>query len=193
MVKLKINNKWIEYPSEKKTIFVIRPGAGTFHNKDAYNQLEKYFHIIYFGKTGGQYDNYPDNWPVNSQVSSNGNHLGGICEIIKNYIIQQNIIPSLILVGSRGGQVSIGKIWENIWRGPTVIINAGCLLTHTHIPKEVKPLFITMGKDYFEHVNTIEKVKTLYDSLSDKQQAYIIHLPYEAHMPQLVEQLEKLL
>ena len=48
MIKLKIENKWIEYPSESKTIFVIRPGAGTFHNKEAYNELEKHFHYLFW-------------------------------------------------------------------------------------------------------------------------------------------------
>ena len=56
MVYIKLDTKWINMVAEKNVIFVIRPGAGTFKNKSAYNQLESQYKVIYFGNTGGQYD-----------------------------------------------------------------------------------------------------------------------------------------
>lgn len=187
MVYLNIKNKWDKIIPEQKTVFVIRPGAGTFRNKKAYDFLEKEYNVVYFGQTGGEYDNYPNGWQDNKNILSTGKHLGGIAELVKTYIQKYNIIPSIIIAGSRGGQVTIGKIWEIIWRGPTVVINAGCLLTNTKIYKETTPLFITMENDYFTSVNTISKVKTLFDIYKSTkyQHGFIIHLKGHYHMPNL--------
>ena len=75
-----------------------------------------------------------------------------------------------IICGSRGGQVTIGKVWETIWRGPTIIINGGSLTTKTIIPKQVHALFIIMGNDYFKSVNTPQKVKKLSENINQKEQ-----------------------
>ena len=81
----------------------------------------------------------------------------------------------------------LGKVWEDVWRGPCVIINAGCFTTRTIIPKGVFPLFITMEKDYFKSVNTYEKVvKLFYNYVEDPgQKGVFIHLLGEEHMPDL--------
>ena len=133
---LRISNEWIKMPSNNNLAFVIRPGAGTFKNKIAYEKLESRYKVVYFADSGGEYDNYPDNWENNANVSCRGHHLGGIVELVKNYIENTNQIPSVIITGSRGGQVTLGKIWESLWRGPSIIINAGCLTTNTIIPKQ---------------------------------------------------------
>lgn len=179
---LKIDKEWVKMPPTDNLVFVIRPGAGTFRNRKAYEKLESRYKVVYFAETGGQYDNYPDNWENNANVSSTGNHLGGIVELLKKYIEQTNLIPAVIITGSRGGQVTVGKIWQGLLRGPTIIINAGCLTTNTAIPKEVSPLFITMGNDYFKTVNSIKKVlsKTQYIKLLK-----CIHLKDHGHIPDL--------
>ena len=193
MIKLKINSNWIDFPSDPKLVFVIVPGAGTIRNLNAYRQLEKKFNVIYFGKSGDKYDKYPDNWYVNKNVSSTDINLGGLSNLIKNHIINTNSIPSLIISGSRGSQVTIGKVWETIWRGPSIMINAGCLTTQTKIPFDVKPLFIVMENDYFKSVNSTSKVVNIYNKLSSKQTGYCVYLPNEYHMPKLVNNLENLL
>lgn len=195
MVKVRIDREWIDVSYDKNLIFVIRPGAGTFQNKLGYQNLENYFNVIYFGETGGEYDKYPQNWNDNKLVLNTGKHLGGICELVTNYIIYKNEIPGIIITGSRGGQVTLGKIWENIWRGPSIIINAGVLTTRTNIPKEVNPLFITMGKDYFTSVNNINKVEKLFNKLKEKenQNGYIVYLENEGHMPDMNKKFLKLL
>ena len=191
MVHINKEGKWIE-TSCNDLVFVIKPGAGTFYNRKAYQRLEEKFNVIYFGETGNKYDKYPHNWFNNSDVSSTGNHLGIISQFVKNTIIKDNLIPSVIIVGSRGSQVTIGKIWEEVWRGPTIMINAGSLTTNTRVPKEVIPYFITMGNDYFKSVNTPEKVLCLFNILKeDKYQiGYNIHLKNEYHMPNFKGNLE---
>jgi len=189
------NSEWIETKPKKKLIFVIVPGAGTRINHQAYKKLEEHFTIIYFGKSKGVYDKYPENWQTNKNVSSKGYHLGGISDLVKNYILSKNNIPSLIICGSRGSQVTIGKIWHTIWRGPTINFNAGCLTTDTQIPFGVKPIFITMGDDYFTSVNTNNKTQLLFNKLNKtpSENGIFINLKYEKHMPLLINQFEFLL
>jgi len=184
---IKFDSIWTNIPPTKNLVFVIKPGAGTFYNKNAYKELETEYDIVYFGKSGGEYDNYPLNWNQNGLVKNHGKHLGGIAELIKNYIQTSNQIPAAIICGSRGGQVTIGKVWDTIWRGPTVVINAGCLTTKTRIPPEVSLMFITMGGDYFTSVNRPEKVEALFKRyiVSQNQTAMGIHLINQTHMPNL--------
>ena len=187
MVLINKETKWINPNADKKLIFVIKPGGGTFYNKDAYRKLEEKYEVVYFGESGGQYDRYPQGWENNNTVLNEGYHLGGITQLVKKYILSKNKVPSIFIVGSRGGQVTIGKIWESVWQGPTIIINAGSLTTNTSIPKNVIPLFVTMKWDYFEMVNTQYKVKTLFNKLKTgiNQLGFNLYLSNQSHMPKL--------
>ena len=183
-VLIQTDGLW-EYHKPLKTIFIISPGAGTYSNRFAYLHLEKYYNLIYIGNSGDKYDHYPNNWQINKNVVDKGFHLGGLAELFKLYI-DKGIIPCALICGSRGGQVTLGKVWE-IWRGPSIIINAGCLTSRTIIPKGVFPLFMTMENDYFTSVDTNEKViKLFYQYIANpKQKAVFLHLLRERHMPNL--------
>lgn len=183
-VLIQKDGRW-KYFKPLKTIFIISPGAGTYSNRFAYLYLEKYYNLIYIGKSGDKYDHYPNNWQINKNVVDKGFHLGGLAELFRLYI-DKGIIPCALKCGSRGGQVTLGKVWE-IWRGPSIIINAGCLTSRTIIPKGVFPLFISMENDYFTSVNTNEKViKLFYQYIENpKQRAVFLHLLGEGHMPNL--------
>ena len=194
MIQLCIDNNWLSLENNDNIIFVIVPGAGTYRNKLAYQCLEKNYRVIYIGKSGSEYDKYPDNWQNNGFVESNGYHLGGIYQLVKEKI-SKKIIPSAIICGSRGGQVTIGKIWESLWRGPTIMFNAGSLTTQTIIPKGVSILFIIMELDYFKSVNNPSKVKYLFDKfrVNEKIKMNIIYLKNHYHMPNLNLDLRDLL
>jgi hypothetical protein len=194
-VFIKQNNIWNEYIPTPKLVFVIVPGSGTYSNRFEYNRLKQNFNLVFFGERGCKYDNYPNNWEINKLATNKGNHLGGLCQEIIKYINSIKKIPSAIICGSRGGQVTLGKIWYSIWRGPSVIINAGCLTTNTKIPYGVKPLFITMEKDYFTMVNTPKKVHNLFNKLNinKTEKGVFIHLLNEAHMPKFENRLKGLL
>jgi hypothetical protein len=189
------NGDWIQTISTKKLVLVISPGAGTYSNRHEYSRIAIQFELVYIGENAGKYDIYPDGWEHNSTVSHQGEHLGGLAEEVSKYISNTNKIPSVIICGSRGGQVTIGKIWSNVWRGPTIIINAGCLTSNTIIPQGVRPLFITMQNDYFKTVNTIIKITKEYYKLveSSNQLAYVVHLPNEFHLPRFENRLQNLL
>lgn len=179
------NKQWIQR-KPSRTIFVIAPGAGVYSNRFAYQELQKYFTLVYIGKRGDKYDRYPDNWSINKNVHNYGDHLGGLSRVFKT-IVDEGTIPCGVICGSRGGQVTLGKVWEDVWRGPSIIINAGCLTSRTHIPKGVFPLFITMEGDYFKSVNTFQKViRLFYNYVEDpSQKAVFIHLLGDEHMPNL--------
>jgi hypothetical protein len=193
MIKLYKNHKWVSV-NPTNTVFVISPGAGTFRNRKAYQLLEQYYSVIYIANSGGIYDKYPTYWENNSFVVSSGNHLGGIAELVSQKIFNDNIIPCAIIAGSRGGQVTIGKIWERIWRGPTIMVNAGCLTTQTIIPSEIPILFIIMEFDYFQSVNTPKKVKELINKYQENENvnANIVYLKNHYHMPNLNKELSEL-
>ena len=117
------------------------------------------FNVIYFAQSGGEYDKYPLLWENNSFVEGQGKHLGGIAELVEHKIYTEKVIPSIIIAGSRGGQVTIGKIWERIWRGPTIVINAGVLTSRTMIPDNMPILFIIM-----EITNDLKSITPYYHS-----------------------------
>lgn len=193
MIKIYKNHKWVPV-NPTNTIFVISPGAGTFRNRKAYQLLEQYYNVLYIANSGGIYDKYPTHWENNSFVISSGKHLGGIAELVSQKIFNDNIIPCAIIAGSRGGQVTIGKIWERIWKGPTIMVNAGCLTTHTALPSEIPILFIIMEFDYFQSVNRPEKVKELIVKYQENKNmnTNIVYLKNHYHMPNLNTDLVKL-
>lgn len=186
MVLLKIGFEWYKSSPNKNLIFIISPGAGTYANRFAYKYLSNFYKLVFIGHSGDKYDKYPDNWQNNKLVETNGIHLGGLSQLFKKNI-DKNGIPCAVICGSRGGQVTLGIIWHHFWRGPSIIINAGCLTTRTEIPFGVKPLFIIMEKDYFTSVNRITKIKSLFNKLkqTNEQDGICIYLLEERHMPNL--------
>ena len=195
MVRINENGKWVFKEPTKDLVYIIVPGAGTYNNKVIYEKIKSDYNVVYIGSSGGVYDSYPLNWEMNGMVEMNGNNLGGLACVIGDRMTRLNEIPALILCGSRGGQITIGKVWESIWRGPTIIINAGCLTTNTQIPIGVKPMFIIMEYDYFTSVNSIGKVLRLFDSLKEKEshKMSIVYLKSQSHMPKYRGDLEGLL
>ena len=42
-------------------------------------------------------------------------------------LIEQGNGPAAVVTGSRGGQITVVRLWATGWRGPTVVLNGGCL------------------------------------------------------------------
>ena len=91
--------------------------------------------------------------------------------------------PSLLICGSRGSQVTIGLVWRHYWRGPTIVINGGCLTSETLIPAPVFPVMITMTGDYFG-TKSLDFVQEKFAAVSDTGGVQI-HLLGQGHMPRL--------
>ena len=92
-------------------------------------------------------------------------------------------IPSLIICGSRGGQVTIGYLWKHYIRCPTIVLNGGCLTSRTRIPRGVFHVMVTMGQDYFD-TNQPSYTRSQFAELSDVY-GILVHLQRHSHMPSL--------
>jgi hypothetical protein len=79
----------------------------------------------------------------------------------------------------RGGQVTVGLVWRNYWRGPTVVINAGSLTSKTPIPMGVFPVMVTAEYDYF-HTKDQKYVHKQFEKLSEVP-GMLFHLPVASH------------
>lgn len=163
-------------------ILVLQPGAGTYTNKRAYESLEDFDekNIITFSERYGY--KYPSNWRENDQLrlpDRTTRDLVGYAKVVFKRI--QKNPPEVIICGSRGSQVTIGLIWRFFWRGPTILINAGCITSKTSIPSPVFPIFITMGHDNFS-TNNIKAVQADFSTLSNVS-GYGYHLADQGHMP----------
>lgn len=94
--------------------------------------------------------------------------------------------PALVICGSRGCQVTVGLLWRHFWRGPTVLINAGCLTgTTTTIPREVFPVLIPCGEDdLFKHDRRsgIQNLINAFERFSESD-GILLHLTNQGHMP----------
>jgi len=63
--------------------------------------------------------------------------------------IKAGVVPKLIIMGSRGGQVVLPVLLRSFWRGPYVAINTGPLTSNSAIPVGSDPWVVTCGQDYF--------------------------------------------
>lgn len=182
---------WNTVSANPDHILVIRPGAGTYVNKKVYTTLKDKYTLSYLGKTN-QDDGYPKNWRRNSNLHltipfKTASERSNLLELAGKFpaLISSNP-PALIICGSRGCQVTIGLIWRHFWRGPSVMINGGCLTgTVTDIPRGVFSVLIPCGDDdLFGHhkKSGIEKLIENFNMYSE-QDGIMIYLRKQGHMP----------
>merc|ERR1712159_567581 len=62
--------------------------------------------------------------------------------------------PAIVIAGSRGGQVTLPRLWNIGWRGPTLCINGGCVKATVIPGAPVRLVLFTGGQDYFETNDT---------------------------------------
>jgi hypothetical protein len=175
---------WSMREPDKDYILVIEPGAGTHHNRKAYEKLRNRGYILLILRAEGGYNTvYPEGWTDNSTLGRTGEaNLANLAFQYEEAVGDK--IPGLIICGSRGGQVTIGLVWRNFWRGPTMIINAGCLTSNTPIPMGVFPIMVTMGGDYFGTKDPDFVHKRFYElSAVD---GMLFHILFDGHMPSLL-------
>ena len=175
-------HNWDMRRADANCILVIVPGSGTHRNRSVYDELVKHgYQLIFMGTSGYEYDKYPAHWDNNQSLRSTGGgrDLASLASLYTEAV--GNRIPAMIICGSRGAQVTIGLVWRNFWRGPTIVINAGSLTTSTQIPMGVFPVMVTMGNDDF-HTSKESYVHQNFKDLSEVP-GMLFHLPLDAHMP----------
>jgi len=162
----KVNDNWKTYEPNPKVIYLISHGFNG--NIEILQNLGFTVYHIY----EQVYDNYPTRWKEGDTTwitnpSGNGKNLASLVDMkilpqIK-HLISIGEGPSLVLTGSRGGQVTMSRLW-NFWRGPSICLNGGCTFT-TPVPN-VKLGLITGGNDFFQTKDlnyTMEKFKNWPD------------------------------
>ena len=171
---------WNSEIPEQKVVLIIGPGAGTFQNSVVYDILRSngYKLLILKGKDG-----YPNNWQDNKGLDMYNHKRNDLLSLAKDYTqVVGKLKPSMLICGSRGCQVTLGKIWEHFWRGPSLIINGGCLVSDTLIPNGVFPVLVTATNDYFPTKND-KYVRNNFKRLSEVP-GVLVRLLNSDHMPQ---------
>lgn len=180
---------WVNVKANPNLIVVIGPGAGTYQNAQVYKNLSKKGYEI-LKLAAEKMDNYPSKriWSNNTSLDiyKEENNLAALAKKYPDLVRKK--VPHLIICGSRGCQVTVGKIWQHFWRGPTVLINGGCLMTQTPIPVGVFPTVVTMTHDYFETKDD-EITREYFKELSSERGILVRlnddHLPTES-LPNLI-------
>jgi len=116
---------WDAYTPKPKHILVI--GHGFNGNCERLHALGYTTECIYVP----DYDRYPSNWrDTESWIASPppGRNLASLADDIilprLKAMVRAGRGPVAVLTGSRGGQVSIARLWK-LWRGPSVVLNGG--------------------------------------------------------------------
>ncbi len=177
MVSHDKGESWVNEQADSNLIVVIGPGAGTFKNALVYKNLEEAGYKILKLKGMGR---YPDRWSDNKKlnIDKENNNLAALAKEYPRLVGKK--FPHLIICGSRGCQVTIGKIWKHFWRGPTVLINGGCLMTQTPIPVGVFPTAVTMTRDYFETKS--DEITKAYFEENSSEEGILVRLN-DSHLP----------
>jgi hypothetical protein len=172
---------WESKGANKQDVLVIEDGAGTRANKKVYDVLSKTYNVK-FVRAGNRSFKYPTSWDKGT-FGENKNDLSGFGHEIGRMILGDKFNPSVVVCGSRGGQIAMNVLLRHYWRGPFVCINAGVLTSNTPIPHEAFGVFLTFGNDEFPTKKlryTIEK----FNNLAPKgHRALVLRFRDVGHMP----------
>jgi hypothetical protein len=150
---------WLEYTPNTKSVLMI--AAGCNGNVERLKELGYDTTVLY----DGAYDNYPHNWSQADFLERPFRQHGCdaqrappfdlasfaddiVLPAIRELVAQGNG-PAVVLTGSRGGQVTICRLWR-MWHGPSVVLNGGCSCGIKIAPPQGFPLgLLTQGQDFF--------------------------------------------
>jgi hypothetical protein len=130
---------------------------------------------------------YPPGWEAgNPDLSMNGGkNLATIADNVIMPMIEQLIAqgrgPAAIICGSRGGHVSLPRLWSIGWKGPTLCINGGCAKFRTP-GSPVRLVLITGGQDYFETKDP-RMTAQMMQKEDPSHPVLLYHDQKEGHMP----------
>jgi hypothetical protein len=131
---------------------------------------------------------YPPGWENGTPdlTMNGGRNLSTMADNVIAPMIEQLIAagrgPAAIICGSRGGQVSLPRLWSTgLWVGPVLCINGGC--TKFRIPKSpCRLILITGGQDFFETKDPRVTAQQLQKE-DPSQPVLLYHDHKEGHMP----------
>lgn len=176
--------------SDRITVAVIAPGAGTGINGAIYSELGRNpsFKVEVVGRSRAQYDVYPPSWPHGAPAPN----LQTFAEEVLDTRVHARV--RCMVFGSRGGQVVLPYMWQAQAQGappvpPVVVINGGCAMklpTPVMWPDNQVLFALIGGKDNFRGHLSIEDYITETRShvpAANKTTA-ILFVKEMTHMPQ---------
>jgi len=194
---LLVDGHWQTYDPSKQTIVVIGPGAGLCANVHVYRELaqagynvvdvhDQEYDVLADGEGGYA---YPPGWQWGTpDLGFNaGKNLATFADDLVLPVIRQLVAegrgPAAVLCGSRGGQVTLPRLWQIGWRGPCVVINGGCVSTAAVPGPPVRLVLATGGQDFFETKCPVSTGRLLK---KDDERSLVLNYfhPDEPHMPQ---------
>lgn len=204
---------WVPYTPRKNTVLLVGPGGGTRANAHVYSELqERGWDVVIVhsskhdipegdpppGMQAGEYL-YPPGWDADSPdlTFNAGLNLATLADDIVAPRIRDLVTegrgPAAVIAGSRGGQVTVPRLWKEFWRGPTVVLNGGCILACKVPAVPVRLVLATFGGDFFPTCNPLVTMERVQKE-NAKVQVLLCHNEEETHMPsQLNVVLERLL
>jgi len=155
-------DEWQEYEPQANHILLICPGF----NGDANRLRSLGYTVTELYMT--EYDKYPPGWndPQNpdylnrARFDADGNalppsgvqDLGTFADDVVLPVIRAAVAagrgPAAVCTGSRGGQVTLPRLWQ-AWQGPSVVLNGGCQLAPERMPTNVFLGLVCGGRDFF--------------------------------------------
>lgn len=115
-------SSWRDTPTTGEVLLIV-PGAGEFANRQGYDLVSKRFVVAKRDtdtRAGGFV--YPPKWGNIRLVKLDGhpsNSLVGLAKKIGDEVKAGALVPSLVLCGSRGGQIVLPMLLRHFWRDPS--------------------------------------------------------------------------
>lgn len=193
MVKASRSSDWEHYTPNPKVVVVLAPGAGLKKHSYLYKDLEKQgFDVVPIFDDA--YDHYPPGTEVLGSLGIRGfrmpdlkfnttKNLATFAEDIVHpkiiELVREGCGPAAVIAASRGGIISMPKLWECGWRGPSVVGNGGFVITSA-IPANVPCVLLTGGWDCFTTRNP-ETTASVLQKESPETPVLLYHNPNEDH------------
>lgn len=162
LIRASPDHEWECYTANPQVVAVIAPGAGMKKHAYLYKELERQgFEVVPIFDDG--YDHYPPGTEVLASLGLRGlrmpdlrfNRTKNLATFVEEVVhprivelVSEGRGPAAIIAASRGGIISMPKLWECGWQGPSVVGNGGFVNTAA-IPAMVRCVLITAGWDCF--------------------------------------------
>lgn len=177
--------------SDRITVAVVAPGAGTGINGAIYSELGRNpgFKVEVIGRSRAPYDVYPPCWPHGAAAPN----LQTFAEEVLETRVHERV--RCMVFGSRGGQVVLPQMWQAQAMGlaaevpPAVVINGGCAMklpTAVAWPESQVLFLLIGGKDNFRgHLSIDEYImETRSHVPAGNNTTAILFVKEMTHMPQ---------
>mmetsp|Transcript_30826 Transcript_30826/g.98279 ORF Transcript_30826/g.98279 Transcript_30826/m.98279 type:complete len:490 (+) Transcript_30826:77-1546(+) len=193
LVRAAGSSSWTPYRPNPRVVAVIAPGAGMRKHAYLYKELGRqgYDVVPIFDDS---YDHYPPGTEVLGSIGITGlrmpdmrfNRTKNLATFVDDVVLPKirDLIaegrgPAVVIAASRGGIVSVPRLWEAGWRGPSVVGNGGFVSTAA-VPASAPCVLVTAGWDSFT-TRRPETTASLLRKEDPSTPVLLYHDPREDH------------